>query len=233
MVSSAFGSGLAVEELKEIFFALKREDIMQTWYEAGGPLLGVFRPHPNSPLIERLPVKRLEECRIPVAVSVFEYATCSTKVFREGVIKEVVTASCSVPVLVTPATIGHAGGYADGGCGDIGGLAAVDISSGERVLYHHCTEAPLTWATSVLTSPAAGATGPITLQLVEQNVTIVSIGGLPAWFSAVTPFTMERGRIAFESAYSATKVALHSRRTPKMNPHAVVPQRQPQILARL
>ena len=109
LVSSAFASGMTVQEIREIFFRLKRTDIMLTWVEAGRPMMGIFAPNPSSPLIDALGVKRLEDCVMPVCVSAFELGTLRTRVFTSGNIQEVVSASCSVPGLVEPAWVNFDG----------------------------------------------------------------------------------------------------------------------------
>jgi len=188
LISAAFASGLPIEEAKRIVFALRRHDILLSWLEAG-PTPAIFSVKRDSPLVTALPVKLLEECKTPVAISTFSMKTGQTRVFTRGPIADVVVASCTVPVLIEPAKIQDEDGlFLDGGVRDIAGLHGCDPS--ERVLYHHATVAPL-WMTH------ANKFGP-------DHLKVLRIPGLPI----VTPLTMGRGPQAFDIAYRSTQLAL-------------------------
>src|SRR5262249_51228072 len=85
-------------------------------------------------LEELLPVRTFAECRVPLAISVFDLLTRHTRVIERGPLVPAIQASCSVPLMFHP--VRHAGRFiVDGGILDRPGLAGVPAR--ERVLYHH------------------------------------------------------------------------------------------------
>lgn len=260
MVAAVYASGMPLEEAKALLLSLKREDLLQFSFVESGPAMSVFQVVENNKLVSALPVQRLEDCRVPIAVSTFSLDDWGTRVFRRGPIGDIVTASCSVPLLVPRAVIqGESSRFWDGGVADIGGLegckpgtedggkglgpwppissspdedlfppapllAPVAVaaerssrgrnsnngnsgsnssgnSSGtssrspkqERVLYHHCTVAPI-WM--------AGCSA-------FEDITTLQLTGLPI----VTPFTLETaGRRMYLSARDAMRRALFTAR---------------------
>ena len=127
LVAAAYAAGVDVDEARRVLLKLRRHDLLASWIDRG-PMLGVFAAVEDNALTRVLGSDaRLEACRVPIAISTFEIATGTTRVFREGPIADVVTASCSVPGLLAPATIaGAPGRYWDGGVRDIAGLAGID-----------------------------------------------------------------------------------------------------------
>jgi NTE family protein len=258
MVAAVYASGMPLEEAKALLLSLKREDLLQFSFVESGPAMSVFQVVENNKLVSALPVQRLEDCRVPIAVSTFSLDDWGTRVFRRGPIGDIVTASCSVPLLVPRAVIqGESSRFWDGGVADIGGLEAckpgkVDGNTGlepwslmssspnedlfppapllapvaaaservserssrgrssntgnsssrgtssrslnqERVLYHHCTVAPI-WM--------AGCSA-------FEDITTLQLTGLPI----VTPFTLETaGRRMYLSARDAMRRALFTAR---------------------
>ena len=196
IMSAAFASGMPLEKVKAIMLSLRRVDLARLSFLEGPPAWGLLQVRPDNPLVSALPVSTLEDCpRCPISVSCFSLSEGRTKVFRKGNLGEVVTASCSVPGLVPPASItGETGSFFDGGVRDIGGLAGCDAPN-ERVLYHHCTVAPISMATG------HG-------RFRDEDLTTLQISGLPV----VTPFTLHRGLEMYVAARDATRRALQSAR---------------------
>ena len=81
------------------------------------------------------------------------------------------------------------------------------MEAGERVLYHHGTVAPVSWATKWLYDAGAGTEDECApTDSVSQNSTVIVMERIPL----VTPFTMGRGVNAFQRAYEAMRHALNS-----------------------
>eukprot|EP00657_Telonema_sp_P-1_P008292 TRINITY_DN29188_c0_g1_i1.p1 TRINITY_DN29188_c0_g1~~TRINITY_DN29188_c0_g1_i1.p1 ORF type:complete len:136 (-),score=4.11 TRINITY_DN29188_c0_g1_i1:22-429(-) len=74
---------------------MKRRQTVSGW-RGSGPKIGVLEFNPENPLMSMLPVKRLEECKTPIAISTFSTSDMRTKVFTTGPIHDVVVASCTV-----------------------------------------------------------------------------------------------------------------------------------------
>jgi len=90
-------------------------------------------------LLEKLPVKQIEECHRPLAISAVDITRKKEKIFTEGNLIKAIQASGSVPMLFKPTEIDGAL-YLDGG---ISGKAPVealaDLCSLDRILVHFIT----------------------------------------------------------------------------------------------
>jgi len=192
LVAAVYASGMSLDRAKTLMLALTRHDILSSWFDSG-PKLGIFAAKHDSPLVSSLPTDRLEDCPIPIAISVYSLNERKTRVFTRGSIKEVVVASCTVPFLLEPAEIqGEAAVFLDGGVADLAGMEGCSIH--ERVLYHHATVAPLSMTQSHRFHP--------------DSITTVVCNQLPV----VTPFTLSRGEEAFEMAYQSMRQMLQQSR---------------------
>lgn len=187
LVGACWAAGRSVDELKEHLFALQKDDF---WEPGFG--LGLLRGAPIKALIETVcPVKRLEDCPIPITVSVFDALSLSTHTLSHGTLAEAVYASCAMPPLWHPQPL-NGRLYWDGGVRDRHGLAGTQ--PGERVFYHHiATRSPWRRANS------AGLRVPA-----RFNLTALAIHGLPR----ATPDKMELGPVVFDLAREATQLAL-------------------------
>jgi len=188
LVAAMYASGTPVEEIRRLLISLKRKEAVATCLEAdvGFAPMGILKDNPISLAVSRS--KRLEDGIVPIAISAFDVRTGRTRVFTKGEAEPAVRASCSVPGLFVPERIdGRL--YYDGGIRDMAGLAGVERT--ERVLYHHCTIAPL-FTTGISHYP---------------DHVVLSLPGLPI----VHPFNMERmGPVALEAAEEASRRALLS-----------------------
>lgn len=130
LVAGCWGAGMSTAEIRDLFFSV---DKPQFWDPGFG--LGLLKGDKFRHLLRaHLPVQRLEQCRVPVAVSVYEWRSKQVHSYEQGDLATIVSASCSVPWLFQP--VRHNGySYLDGGVKDRPGLHAVDCS--ERVFYHH------------------------------------------------------------------------------------------------
>ena len=130
LVAALWASGRSTEALQEALFALKKEDF---WDPAFG--WGLLKGERFSKTLgELLPVDRFEDCRWPLAISVFSLRGFRTRVIESGPLNEAIRGSCAVPGLFHPVRVkGEL--TLDGGLLDRSGTTGV--SNAPRVLYHH------------------------------------------------------------------------------------------------
>lgn len=130
LVGAARAAGLPPQALADELLALRREDFWDPGFGAGLLRGALFRER----LARILPVAHFDDCAIPLAVSVHQWAGRQTRVIDRGELVPAVYASCAVPLLFQPIRLD--GKLAsDGGIADRWGLAGV--RDGERVFYHH------------------------------------------------------------------------------------------------
>lgn len=130
LAGSAIAAGLTPRELIAELTALTRADFWDPGFGMGLLKGTLFRER----LARLLPAQRFDQCAIPLAVSVHQWAGRQTRVIDHGELVPAVYASCAVPLLFHPIRLD--GKLAsDGGIADRWGLAGV--RDGERVFYHH------------------------------------------------------------------------------------------------
>jgi NTE family protein len=189
LVGTCWASGCSSEELKDRLFELDKKDF---WDPSMG--LGFLKGDRFRALIAGVcKVRLLQECRVPVALSVFDLLTLKTQVITAGVIQDAVSASCAFPLLFQPVRV-NSRYYLDGGIKDRPGMEGVD--KGERVFYHHITSRS-PWRTKnsrALKVPA------------RQNMQVLAISGLPR----VGPNNISEGRSAYRISKEKTLIALNS-----------------------
>ena len=187
LVGGAWAAGVSSTELARILLGLKRESF---WDAHVGPglLRGVlFR----KLLDELLPVRTFEECRVPLAVSVFDVLTARVRAVDSGLLAPALQASCTVPLLFRPVSVSGRP-CLDGGITDRPGLAG--MPAGGRLLFHHL----------VSRSPWRRF-APASLAIPRRaNATTLVIESLPR----VGPFRLSEGARAYEVARARTKLAL-------------------------
>src|SRR5690606_24187867 len=98
LVTGLWSAGLGAEAIEAEPMPLEREHF---WDPRPG--LGLlrgerFRARPRA----LLPASRVEDCRVPVAVSVFDVHSRSTRVVREGALAPAIRAPCTLPLLFQP-----------------------------------------------------------------------------------------------------------------------------------
>ncbi len=189
LVGACWASGCSSEELKSRLFSLNKSDF---WDPSVG--FGLLKGDRFRTLVASVcKVGRLEKCRVPVALSVFDLLALKTKVFTEGDIAATVSASCAFPLLFQPVRVQNRY-YLDGGIKDRPGMHGLD--EGERVFYHHITSRS-PWRTK--NSKA--------LKVPDRvNMKVLATQGLPR----VGPGNMSDGRLAYVMAKQKTIEALNS-----------------------
>lgn len=189
LVGSCWASGCSSAELKAHLFGISKADF---WDPSIG--FGLLKGDRFRGLVDAVcKVKLLQECRVPVTLSVFDILSRQTKTFSQGEIHTVVSASCAFPLLFQPVRVNNRY-YLDGGIKDRPGLEGV--IQGERVFYHHISSRS-PWRSknsAALKIPA------------RQNMQVLAIQGLPR----VGPSKMAVGREAYASALKKTLEALRA-----------------------
>ena len=130
LTAACWAAGMSSEEIRELFFSISKQDIWDPGLGLGLLKGDKFRQRLRS----ALPVERIEQTRIPLAVSVYERKTKQTHSYTQGDLPCLVSASCAVPLMFQPVNYQH-NSYLDGGIKDRPGLHGTDPK--ERVFYHH------------------------------------------------------------------------------------------------
>ncbi|UZE94785.1 patatin-like phospholipase family protein [Alkalimarinus alittae] len=192
LVGACWASGCSSDELKERLFSLQKSDF---WDPAIG--FGLLKGRRFRALVAgACKVKLLQECSVPVTLSVFDLLALQTTTFSDGSIQDVVSASCAFPLLFQPVCVNNRY-YLDGGIKDRPGLQGV--KNNERVFYHHITSRS-PWRTK----NSAALKVPI-----RDNMQCLAIEGLPR----VGPGNITVGREAYKFAMDKTLEALDAQLT--------------------
>lgn len=180
LVTGAFCAGVSAHALCTRLEELERHEF---WDPAWG--MGILRGQRFAAVLDALlPVRTFADCRIPVAISVFDIQARATRVLDSGLLAPAMQASCTVPVMFHP--VRHQGrSLYDGGILDRPGLASA--RAGERVFYHHLVSR---WLGNVAPR-RAGMVGLEILRLPRAD-----------------PFRMQQGRRAMDLASRAMERAL-------------------------
>ncbi len=177
MVAGAYGAGIDPESHGRVLSQLRREDF---WDPRLG--WGVLSGNKFDALLrEMLPIARIEDCRIPVRISVFDILARRTRVLETGDLATAIRASCAVPGMFHPVWIDRRP-YWDGGILDRPGIAGLPPG---RLLYHHIT-------------------GPVFPIPKRPDMVTLVLDGLPR----ANPFRLDAGRRALDLARIATDRAL-------------------------
>ncbi len=187
LVGGLWAAGVDAVALRDELIRLRREDFWDP-RPGFGLLAGrLFR----EKLEQLLPVPDFLQAKTPLAVSVFDVLSRSTRAIDSGALAPAIQASCTLPGLFQPTW--HEGRpLLDGGILDRAGLTG--MPDGERVLHHHlASRSP--WRRK--NSPALDAPS-------RPGLTALVIRDLPR----VGPFRLEQGIKAFDAARKAAESAL-------------------------
>ncbi len=188
LVGSCRASGLTAEQIRDEFFALRKED----FWDPGLPLRGgVLRGRLFRDRLRSLLKDCFEDTEAPLSVSVFDVLSRKTAVRNQGDLATAVHASCAVPLMFEPVW-SDGRPLLDGGIADRPGLASTQ--EGIRIFYHHIvSRSP--WRRKNSTA----------LQIPNRaGLRALAIDGLPR----LGPSKLTLGPVAFEAAREATRRAL-------------------------
>lgn len=185
LVGGMWAAGLDSARIADELFRLRREHF---WDPGFGP--GLLRGRLFAELLARaLPVRTIEGCRVPLAISVFDLLALRTRALTAGPLDDAIRASCAVPGMFHPVWIG-ARPFADGGVLDRPALAG--IPAGARTLLHHIPSRSRPWRRD---HPPH-----------REGLVALALGPLPK----VGPFRLAVGRDAFEAARTGVANALRA-----------------------
>ncbi len=187
LVGSLRAAGVSPPAIVEELCRLDRRDF---WDPALG--LGLLRGQLfRKKLASILPVQRFEDCALPLALSVHQWAGRQTRVMTQGELVPAIYASCAVPILFQPLRIDGVL-CADGGIADRWGMAGV--TAGERVFYHHLGSR----------SPWRRADDPALKMPIRSNMATLELLSLPR----SGPSKLQRGQEIIALAQQKTRTAL-------------------------
>lgn len=189
LIAALWAAGLNTTEIRDGLFELDKAAFWDPGFGAGLLRGEKFR----SLLSELLPVTRFSDCRVPLAVSVYEVVPRRVRTISDGELMPAVYASCCVPFLFQPLRIdGHA--VVDGGVADRPGLEGMQAT---RVFYHHLASR----------SPWRRKKGAQSRIPDRAGMTTLVIDDLPR----VGPNRMAEGQSAYQLARMTTQRALDCR----------------------
>jgi len=187
LVAGCYAAGLSTEQMLPIMLEIKKEDF---WDPGLG--FGFLKGSLAQKLLSKhLPVKMFSECAVPCSISAYSVNRRRLEIIRDGDLSSAIIASCAVPGLLQPVSIGDSL-YLDGALGDRHGLR--DTDKNERIFYHHIYDW-LPWKMPI----------PLKVRTPQRvNMKTLVIKNVPK----VSPNQLALGESAFHAALSATRKAL-------------------------
>lgn len=111
LMGALFADGYRADELQELFTGREFSEFAQLQI----PKSGLFDSKRFRYFLKRhLRAKNIEDLQIPMVIMATDLDNGVSHAFRQGPIVEVVTASCSIPIIFSPVVIGGVH-YVDGG----------------------------------------------------------------------------------------------------------------------
>ena len=187
LIGALWAAGMSPEAIRTLLFGLTRKDFWDPGFGRGLLRGEKFR----ALLSAHLPVKSVEDCRYPLALSVYDKNKKETFVVTQGNLAEAIYVSCAVPILFQPLLI-EGRLSADGGVLDRHGM--LGAAEGERIFYHHLkSRSPWRKKDS------------LALQVPQrENMQALVIDGLPR----LGPFKLKWGPSAFDKGLKGAREAL-------------------------
>ena len=205
LVAACWASGMDTPDIRDLFFGITKRDIWDPGLGLGLLKGDKFRQR----LRAVLPAQNLEDGRVPLAISVYDWKQRETHTYDKGDLATLVSASCAVPYMFQPVKYQDRS-YLDGGVKDRPGLLSVQPK--ERVFYHHILSR----------SPWRRKSDPALLIPQRYNMAALAIDGLVR----SGPSKLDKGPIAYKQAREATQRALSQRldKTATLYVHAKSPE---------
>lgn len=111
IMGAFYAAGYTPEEIYELFSKVGFLQVTRPSFTGSG----LFRTTHFHRLLKRnLPVRRLEQLPLPMRIVATDLERGEQVVFTEGLLADIILASCSIPILFTPTVIGGRS-YVDGG----------------------------------------------------------------------------------------------------------------------
>lgn len=214
LVGAMYCAGLDPSEVGEELLAVRRADFWDMHWPITGSGFGFLAGHAFAARLSRvLPVHGFEQCRAPLAVSVYDIETGRIRHLDAGSLVQAVCASCAVPYLFSPVVI-DGRRYWDGGFGEKTPLVpfldgpcvdVVVISHMPHRDKRHGKRGP----TAILPSPASLFAGVPPDERVERDIAgiaaledrgieVITLAPERVWLG---PFSMGRAAEAMEVGY--------------------------------
>jgi len=145
IVAAMAASGMSDDAIRELLLSVKKTDFWDPdeWHVILKKALGLFRGYTGylrgdefGRLLDRLPVRQIEDCGSPLAISATNLTTKQETIFTRGNLIRAIQASGAVPILFKPIEI-NGELYVDGGIvnkAPLNGLA--DLVDLDRIIVH-------------------------------------------------------------------------------------------------
>lgn len=186
-VAGLWAAGLEPGRIVEEIVNLQRRDF---WDPAPG--FGLLRgDRAAEKMRSLLPVAKIEECAVPLEISVFDAKSRRNEVLTQGDLPLGLVATCALPGLVQPIMI-DGRPKLDGGIKDWAGFAGAE--SDERIFHHRLASRLSKYI------PFNSQTRPV----FRPNLQTLAIDGVPL----VTPFSLHRSIEAYQHAKTGAVEAL-------------------------
>jgi NTE family protein len=226
IVAAMAAGGMSDDAVRELLFSVKKADFWDpdppaTILKAALRLFkgysGYLRGERFRRLLARIPVKRIEDCAVPLLICATDLTRQREAIFVEGDLAQSLQASSAVPVLFQPV---HMNGslYVDGGVvNKAPALALADHIGAERIIIHFIGSGNMNVPTSRL---ANGRMTPWRIH--HQSVNIaryeayrrqldaleregIEVVEVRTHAPALGPNRMERGPLAYRQAREAAQ----------------------------
>ena len=148
IVAAMAALGMSNDGIREILFNVNKADfwdpdplpaVLKSALRLFRGYTGYLKGMGFARLLERLPAKRFEECRRPLAISAVDVTHRKEKIFTKGDLIKAIQASGSVPMLFQATEIDGAL-YVDGGISSKAPVEALaDLCDLDRILVHFIT----------------------------------------------------------------------------------------------
>jgi NTE family protein len=161
IVAAMAAGGMSDDAVRELLFSVKKDDFWDpdppaTILKAALRLFkgysGYLRGEGFLRLLARIPVRRIEDCAVPLLICATDLAHQREAIFAEGDLARSLQASGAVPVLFKPVRM-NGSLYVDGGVvNKAPALALADHIGAERIIIHFIGSGSLNVPASRLTN---------------------------------------------------------------------------------
>jgi NTE family protein len=145
IVAAMAASGMTNRDIRKILFKLKKEDFWDhdPWYVIFKKALNLFKGYTGylggkgfRRLLEEIPVKRIEDCPLPLIIAATNLTRKKETIFTRGNLADAIQASSSMPMFFKPVRI-EGSLYVDGGVVNKAPVKTMaDMIQPERIIVH-------------------------------------------------------------------------------------------------